>query len=553
MKDTVLNNNQQWEELSQTSKSLFVDKEEYIKCVLDYLIKNQMPHNMMLKLSHSKYYQNMYNYGIENKLVYPYHLGPFLSQDCYVSPFNYYRNMVIKCIVSGKSVSSIPPLTWSDISMTLGLNSQTYVHILSQTQSSKFYSIFKSKESQVGALFPTIPDIIVYQKGWMVQGIFSNNESDMNNDIYSKICLSQNKRMNSCEIDEKSSTDLYISNRIFFYPNIDPDDSFVLSNIDCLLGHSLNFDTFESKCFMILRYLVQMSPFKKIGEDLGIEQEDVFAYVSFLYRIGCIDKYDVLCTGIGIIASDDCLNDSDLLSDLTELTPDVQFLPKDPIDQLYFSRHFACFICLQGVSVSIRKPIFGAIEDTPWWVVYISTVFSSVPAYVIPKGFFLRALFPLALKHASIRITEWNGKQYEFPIEDALFEINARAPSSALLVQFTQPRGFKKYEKMLPNESTRIEDTLKLSRCFGVVHGYINEKLDILIESIFLGLPSTSERKLITTLIKEKRMLENLDLTLMWEEQEAIRESIKLLISQFSGSAEPTKCLQILYKKIECF
>ncbi|CAH8525203.1 unnamed protein product [Heterobilharzia americana] len=178
--------NLSWFDLSpQVRAELNDDPKKYEEQILLHSFRNQLRYtgnlvHLVLKRE-KKYYERLIDYGRQHYLLYPYHLQDKIVRGLQVTPFIYYRRMIIDLIATEKSYDCLPNFTAADCLRLLGIGRNQYIDLINTYKS--FLSSIGPDENELQGLLcdilPSHPVDKVLFEPWHVVRIGSVMLSDI--------------------------------------------------------------------------------------------------------------------------------------------------------------------------------------------------------------------------------------------------------------------------------------------------------------------------------------------------------------------------------------
>ena len=114
------------------------------------------------------YYQEVVRSSMDALMLYPYHLSDVVMQGLQVSPFSYYRDMLLSLMRKDESYDMLQNFTAADVHRLLGIGRNEYINIMNTSRSNRSFALFKKKENQLESLVPSQAVEIPLKPWWLV-------------------------------------------------------------------------------------------------------------------------------------------------------------------------------------------------------------------------------------------------------------------------------------------------------------------------------------------------------------------------------------------------
>ncbi|KAF8567607.1 hypothetical protein P879_01533 [Paragonimus westermani] len=115
------------------------DPKQYDQQIIEYSVRNQLRFNgnivQQTMRREKKYYEKLIEYSRQERFLYPYHLQDKIVPGLRITPFSYYRDMLIDVIRAERSYDSLPNFTAADCLRTLGIGRNQYIEIMNTYKS----------------------------------------------------------------------------------------------------------------------------------------------------------------------------------------------------------------------------------------------------------------------------------------------------------------------------------------------------------------------------------------------------------------------------------
>ncbi|VDP88016.1 unnamed protein product [Echinostoma caproni] len=129
-----------WSHLPQKLRSqLRDDPKEYEHHVVTFSLQNQLRYdgNLVQQIlrREKKYYERLIEYSRREHLLYPYHLQDKIVPGLRVTPFVYYRDMLVYVVRAERSYDCLPNFTAADCLRLLGIGRNQYIEVMNTYKS----------------------------------------------------------------------------------------------------------------------------------------------------------------------------------------------------------------------------------------------------------------------------------------------------------------------------------------------------------------------------------------------------------------------------------
>ncbi len=93
-------------------------QKEYEKCVVTFSVKNQVRFRgnlvRQVRKDEKKYYGDLISYSRQSLMLFPYHLSDVIVKGLFLTPFQYYAQMMEALMAQERSYDSLPNFTAAD-------------------------------------------------------------------------------------------------------------------------------------------------------------------------------------------------------------------------------------------------------------------------------------------------------------------------------------------------------------------------------------------------------------------------------------------------------
>ncbi|VEL29759.1 unnamed protein product, partial [Protopolystoma xenopodis] len=138
--DVYIMNRVVWDELPpHIREHLSNEQKEYEKKILIFSFKYQLRYsnNLVAKVykNEKRYYQQLMDHSLNQLMLYPYHIQDKVVPGLGLSPFRYYRSMLIKIMLAERSYDCLPNFTAADCLRLLGVGRNQYIELMNSYRS----------------------------------------------------------------------------------------------------------------------------------------------------------------------------------------------------------------------------------------------------------------------------------------------------------------------------------------------------------------------------------------------------------------------------------
>lgn len=226
-------------------------------------------------------------------MIYPYHLSDVLMKGLQITPFQYYREMMISIMQKDESYDLLPNFTAADAVRLLGVGRNEYINAMNASRSNRSFSLFRKKENQLENLLPTQPVATTLQPWWLVNVGYVNEE-------HVKSCtpaehatidlLLDRGPQQASFLDRGIVSSLHGKGFIWLDVPIAGDDHVSLASLEGFVMNRVKGDFMETLLYKIFVTLDERTSIAQLAEVLQVPEDDVKMAVSLFVRLGFAER-----------------------------------------------------------------------------------------------------------------------------------------------------------------------------------------------------------------------------------------------------------------------
>ena len=288
-----------WSRLSPTAQAFFGTASQYQHRILNYFFDHQKKFEKTLSefSQPSEYYHKLIEYGIENFLVFPYHLISELQVYNPIVPFNYYIDMLLKVMANDRSYQSIPNFSAADALRVTGVGRNQFIDAMNKSRAGGWSSLLKSKEKVLRSLLPSLPMKFPLQPWWILRPVPAN-EGRLNK-LSPSIRLAYERvaatKENGAQISQFSEADvrtLINENLIYVSINLTPAATVKLLPLDNFVMNRVGGDYLEGLCYKSFISIDDRTTVEQLSKMLAVDVNEIAKVLSLFIRLGLAEKVE---------------------------------------------------------------------------------------------------------------------------------------------------------------------------------------------------------------------------------------------------------------------
>lgn len=240
------------------------------------------------------YYTELIKHSMEGLMLFPYHLSDVIMQGLHLSPFAYYRELLLEVMRKDQSYDCIQNFTAADVFRLVGVGRNQFIDILNTSRSNRAFALFKKKENQLESLVPSQPIDCKLQTWWLVHlGYVS--EDDVKK--LSKLEHATVDMLLDCgpvqagKIDRSVVSSLHMKGLIWIEVPVASTDVLSVTSLEnFVMNRTARGDYMERllyKCFVTID---EHSTVSQLAEVLQIDEQLVCHAMSLFLRLGFAEK-----------------------------------------------------------------------------------------------------------------------------------------------------------------------------------------------------------------------------------------------------------------------
>lgn len=289
-----------WKDLPENIKACFGKEIQYYQRIKEYYYDHQKKYTDSLKnyIQPKEYYSELIDYGINNFLVFPYHLIKELrliqNNNFVVTPFTYYIDMLVKVMSSEKSYQSIPNFSAADAKRVTGVGRNEFIDCTNTSHVSSFVSLFQKKENQLRDILPKSPAKIDLCGWWKLYTLPANasklQKLSGSSPAYTKIASEDGSEIRNYQ--EADIRNLLNENLLYIEVPLDQNDIIKILPPDPekFVMNKLGGDYLESLCYKTFILVDQRTTVDELSSLLSVDVSEVTRVLSLFVRLGFAEK-----------------------------------------------------------------------------------------------------------------------------------------------------------------------------------------------------------------------------------------------------------------------
>ena len=288
-----------WDQLSPSAQAYFGTPTQYQQRVLHYFYDHQKSFNESLTfINISQYYQGLIQFGIDNFLVFPYHLILSLQKHNPITPFNYYNEMLLRVMISDRSYQSIPNFSAADALRVTGVGRNQFIDAMNKSRAGGWSSMLKSKDKVIRSLLPQLPQPIPLSSWWILNAVPANESRILKLPppqrlAYERIAAADNTGAEISGFDENEIRGLYNESLIYITIPLKPQDTVKLLPLDNFVMNRVGGDYLEGLCYKSFISIDDRTTVDHLSTMLAVEVGEISKVLSLFIRLGLAEKVTV--------------------------------------------------------------------------------------------------------------------------------------------------------------------------------------------------------------------------------------------------------------------
>lgn len=281
-----------WERLSSAAQAFFGTPATYQTRILYFYFDHQKPFNLPFSTP-PEYFKQLVQYGIENLLVFPYHLIPQLQQFNPVTPFNYYIDMLLRVMGSEKSYQSIPSFSAADALRVTGVGRNQFIEAMNKSRGGGWSNVLKSKGKMLRNLLPGVAIPIKFEPWWTLCVVPIPDSKIGKHPLRS---LYERIQKESGPVSDYSLNDiqkLYADNLIYIQIPLTTNDTVKLLPLDNFVMNRVGGDYLEGLCYKSFISIDERTTIENLSKMLAVDVSEISKVLSLFIRLGLAAKFTV--------------------------------------------------------------------------------------------------------------------------------------------------------------------------------------------------------------------------------------------------------------------
>ena len=287
-----------WNKLSAELRAKLGNNERsYKRLVIKWSLQNQLRWKTSvirrIVVEEKSYYVELVKYSMENLMLYPYHLSDVLIKGLHVTPFSYYRDMMLFIMRKDESYDILQNFTAADAHRLLGIGRNEYINIMNTSRSNRAFALFKKKENQIESLVPSQPCDIPIKAWWRIH-IGYVSEEDVRE--CSKLehatidMLLDAGPVMAGKIDRAVVMALHARGLIWMEIPVTSDDVLLVTSLEKFVMNRVQGDWMEKLLYKIFVTIDERTNVAQLAEVLQVDEELVRNAASMFLRLGFAEK-----------------------------------------------------------------------------------------------------------------------------------------------------------------------------------------------------------------------------------------------------------------------
>ncbi|TPP64359.1 hypothetical protein FGIG_06420 [Fasciola gigantica] len=333
--DECIAGNITWQNLPKRLRTqLLDDPKEYDHHVITYSLQNQLRYdgNLVQQVlrREKKYYEKLIGYSQQQHLLYPYHLQDKIVRGLCVTPFVYYRDMLVQVVRAERSYDCLPNFTAADCLRLLGIGRNQYIEVMNTYKSFLTTAGPDDSNTLYEILYDILPqqpvDTITFEPWYIVRiGSVSLDDmekaSDEERELVDRIIdLEQNPipdrplGVAAKDVDPLILKRLFQRGLIYIDVPVNDTDRIYVPTLEGFVMNRVNGDNRENLLYKIFVSADENTTIMELAECLQIDVVLVSQAASLFCRLGFAYKrsHDLTATKVNGRVNVD-KNESDLI------------------------------------------------------------------------------------------------------------------------------------------------------------------------------------------------------------------------------------------------
>jgi len=288
-----------WDQLSPSAQAYFGTPSQYQQRVLHYFYDHQKGYEETLKFVNvSQYYQGLIQFGIDNFLVFPYHLIFALMKHNPMTPFVYYNEMLLRVMQSDRSYQSIPNFSAADALRVTGVGRNQFIDAMNKSRAGGWSSMLKSKEKVLRSLLPQNPQPVPLSPWWILFAVPANESRlsklpPSHRLAYERIAASNPNGAEVNQFDESDLRGLYNESLIYVSIPLKQPDTVKLLPLDNFVMNRVGGDYLEGLCYKSFISIDDRTTVDHLSTMLAVDVTEISKVLSLFIRLGLAEKVTV--------------------------------------------------------------------------------------------------------------------------------------------------------------------------------------------------------------------------------------------------------------------
>ncbi|OHT01424.1 hypothetical protein TRFO_31741 [Tritrichomonas foetus] len=288
-----------WDCLTPSAQAYFGTTAQYQQRILNYFFDHQKPFEQTISFcSPKEYYQKLIEYGIDNFLVFPYHLISELQKFNPAVPFNYYIDMLLMVMANDRSYQSIPNFSAADALRVTGVGRNQFIDAMNKSRAGGWSSLLKSKERVLRSLLPYHPMKIPLQSWWILFSVPANENklSKLQSSqrlAYERIAASKESGVECNQFAEADIRSLINEGLVYISVPLTSSATVKLLPLDNFVMNRVGGDYLEGLCYKSFISIDDRTTVEQLSKMLAVDVSEIEKVLSLFIRLGLAEKVSI--------------------------------------------------------------------------------------------------------------------------------------------------------------------------------------------------------------------------------------------------------------------
>ncbi|VDD81199.1 unnamed protein product [Mesocestoides corti] len=254
------------------------------------------------------YYRQLIQYSLQQMMLFPYHLQRKIVAGLRITPFEYYKIIVHRTMLSELSYDRIPNFTAADCYQTLGIGRNEYIDLLNVYKGKLCSSRPNTPESSssiLDELLPKYPLNCKHLEPWFIVRTGAVSVDDVRAQTHDVQAV-LDRIIDNCVVDEGNIgsglqlseipidifRELYRQGLIYVDVPIRETDCLFVPTLDGFIMNRVTGDSCETMLYKIFLSIDAHSSVSQLAADLGVGTQFVINAASLFVRLGFAQRVE---------------------------------------------------------------------------------------------------------------------------------------------------------------------------------------------------------------------------------------------------------------------